>query len=157
MSAWEGKILRDPLSAFFITQSVGSLVGGIQQNRNARQEAEAAEQNARQVEAAADKNEELRRRQVRKILGSQFTQAAASGFTPSDFAIIKETAIESDLQGQINLFNAGIQATKLRNLAVAERAQGEAALVQGFFNAASTAFEGRQKFLDIRKQKEAGE
>lgn len=123
-----------------------SAIGSVSQGMAAR---DAARSEAKSIETSAQYNEQIRKAKARKMIGTQIVQATSGGgFSPSNYEVIADTAIQSDLQGQIDLFNASNQAS-------AARQQGSIAFGQGITGAIGQigtfgSMYAYDKFSDIR-------
>lgn len=118
--------LSSMLIAATALQAVGSIYGGIQANKAAKEQARIAQEDAR---AAAD----ARGKQITKLKAEQQAQFAASGVTldGTPLMVLDETQREGDAEVN-DILRQG------RNNAKVIRTQGRNALTSGILSAATT-------------------
>jgi hypothetical protein len=117
------------------------VASGASQIIQGQESQEAAEAEAKTIRQSAEFNEILRKQKVRKLIGRQLAQAAEGGFTRSAQEIIEQTALESELQGQIDFYNSEVQARRLENFGTTAAQTG---LIQGLGTIGTGAFIGSQ-------------
>lgn len=145
--------------------AVNQVASGIQSNIAGGQAMDTAEANAKTIRESALTNERLRRMQTRKVIGKQIAEAGQGGsFTGSDIEVLAQSVIEDELQGDINLYNAEVNAIDVLNKGRVMKQQGRQGLVTGLLGAGATvaggAYMAKQfanppnpssKFLDVRQ------
>ena len=147
--------------------AVNQVASGIQSNIAGGQAMETAEAEAKSIRESGLTNERLRRIQTRKVIGMQIAEAGLGGsFTGSDIEVLAQSVIEDELQGDINLYNAEVNAISVLNKGRVLKQQGRQGLVTGLLGAGATIAGGMyaakqfanppspsSKFLDVRSAK----
>lgn len=119
---------------------VGTVMGGIQEKKAARAEARGLDENARLAELQGEQEAATTAREERRISGEAIAAMAGSGAmlgTGSALDIIRQNAIEREVEiGNIRA-EAGRQAADYRFQARQSRKAGKAALINAGFSVVS--------------------
>lgn len=146
-------------------QSVGTLIGGAQQQGQARNQAAVLEENARlsQLQGNLDASEAARasRREEGEIAAAMAGMGTLGG-TGSAEDILYQTALEREYEMMTIRFGAEQEAKSMRTQAAQTRAAGRAAFVNGVFGAATNAIAGvhqlkndKQARADLERRRSA--
>lgn len=136
-----------------LVQGIGAIAGGISANNAAQEEARQLEARGKE-EFAASQREALDRRKEGRVLNSR-TQAlaAASGAgadAPTIVRLMSDTAGQAEYGAQTDLYGGKQRRAGMRDSARASRATGEASLMGSFFDAAGSVLSGGSNFASSR-------
>ncbi len=136
--------------------AVGSLVGGIEQNRAARAGARADTENARLTILQGEQEALQTGREERRAAGDMLTAMAGSGFEMGQGSfgdLLRESAYQRELE-VLNIRTTRTQESKnLLAQASERRKAGRAALLGGMFGAVSTAVQGASQIRAANQQR----
>ncbi len=132
-----------PLAAAGVA-AVGSLVSGVAQFGQARQQAAYAEQSAELAEDQAAAQAAAIREKAARARGSNIAAAGASGVTlDGSFAdALTDNDINSELDAQTAVWNGALESANARSQARMSRSAGVGALFGGVVNAGCAALQG---------------
>jgi len=136
--------MADPVSAIFITTSLlaagGSVIGGIQANKAAKEEASLQEEQARIASEEAKAEAQRRANEVRKFSRRQSLAFLKSGVTleGSPLLILDETLREGQKEVKSVVERGDAQANLFNRRAAITRNQGRASLIGGVLGAAGS-------------------
>lgn len=132
-----------------IVQAVGSIAGGIAANDAAQAEAAQLEERGQEEFAASQRDAQARREEGRLVNSRAQALGAASGAgadAPTIVRLMTNTAGQSELNAQSDLYGGRQRRAGMRDNARARRAEGNASLMGSFFDAAGTALGGGSRY-----------
>jgi len=130
--------------AMAAVQAVGSIVSGVSQNAQAKSQARYAQANARLAEQQGESEAALVREKARRLSGQNRAAIGASGvdISGSFLDALADSDINAELDAQTARWNSKVEARNYRAQAKGARAQGDSALVGGFFGAGTSTLQG---------------
>lgn len=136
--------------------AVGSIVGGIEQNRAARAGARADTENARRTVLLGEQEALQTSIDQRRAAGDMLASMAGSGFEMGQGSfgdLLRESAYQQELE-ILNIRTTRAQeAGNLLQQASERRKAGRAALIGGMFGAVSTALQGASQIRSANRQR----
>lgn len=131
-----------PLAPYLLgAAAVGQIYQGYMQGEQLSAEADAARQNARNVQRQTSANEDTQRRQMAHRMGDVRASAGASGFDASAGSLLdlqSRQAGEMELDALTQRYDGELKAIGLQNEARGLKSQAKAARIGGVISAAST-------------------
>lgn len=129
-------------------QAIGSIVGGIRQDKISKYNAKVSEQAAISAEKKAEFDETAHRERVRKALSTQRTRIAKSGIdvTGSPLLAIEESAAAGEMDALAIRFGGEVESERLRSQAKGERFAGKSAKRASFLSAGGSLLSAGAQF-----------
>jgi len=124
------------LILFTALSAASSLVQGIGAYQQGREAQKSAERQSESVLRAARYNDWLRQQRMKRLIARNLAEAGMGGsLSRSDLAVIADNAVLSELAGDIDLYNARVQAMQIRTQGRQIAMQGKTALFGGLLGA----------------------
>lgn len=142
----------DPFSWIFIgLTAAASLMQGVSSYLAGEEQAKNLKEEAQRTEDVGQVNENIRKQKLRKMLARQTAEAGMGGtFSASTYAVLADTAQESEYQGSLDLYRTAAKAEQLRREAQYAKRQGIFDLSQGILSAGASAGLGFSKWFNTR-------
>lgn len=139
--------MADPVTMGISTglQMVGSIMGGIDEAKQLRRSARADRENARRTELQGEYDVLQTIRDERAVSGDAIAAMASSGFalgTGSAADLIRQNAVEREMDILNIRYAANQDATNLRTQAADKKRAARGAIISGVLNAASQGAQG---------------
>jgi hypothetical protein len=137
----------------------GSIASGVQANNVAQYNAKVAENSATAERERAGYEANMKRDEVRRVIGAQRAAGAASGLditqgTP--VAVLGDSMKSGELDVLARLYSGDAAATAYKNDANRFRAEGKAAQTAGFINAGTSLISGFGRMAAARRYNALG-
>ena len=160
-------------AAAAVMATIGTGIGALQANAQARYQAKLADRNAGiEREAARQEIDNTKTdslayyRRLSQAKADQTLWAAANGVAV-DFGTAADVVVDTDMLGREDLrrlYDQGNQRVRGRDIAAsnyvseanAQRQAGKGALIKGLFDMGSTALSGAQQYSSLRPDKSKG-
>ncbi len=127
------------LLVFTALSAASSVMSGISSYVQGKDAKEAADREADSALNAARYNDQLRQMKLKRLIGRNLAEVGAGGsMTRSDMSVIAENVALSELQGDIDIYNARVQSMQIRARGLQMYQQGKSGFLQGLIGAGTS-------------------
>jgi len=133
--------------------AVGSVASGASQSAALKAQANAAERQANEEQAAAQRDAISRREEANLVLSRQQAVAAASGGSATDTTILNligNTAARGDYNVASSIYEGKARAANLYDQAAIDRQQARASMLSGIIGGGATLLQGISSYNRYR-------